>query len=282
MEHGSSDRQAFRDQVVRGRAAPEPVDPEPAVLGQAFGAYDERPASPLLRPHFAGVWFHWIPAGAPRRSAIAPDGCADLIFVGGTLRIAGPDREAKVESIPQGTTVVGLRFQPGAASSWLQVSVSEIVGARLPLEDFWGSEARRLADWVGEGRTPEGVAARLETALAHRARVLDAPDEIPRAIFRTVAATRPGEAVVGHLADRLGMSERTLRRRCREAFGYGPKTLDRILRFQRFMALARRPGAGGPADLAVAAGYADQPHLTRETRQLSGLTPGTILRQLSG
>ena len=38
----------------------------------------------------------------------------------------------------------------------------------------------------------------------------------------------------------LGVSERQLRRRFADAVGYGPKTLARVLRFQRFLALARR------------------------------------------
>jgi AraC-like DNA-binding protein len=35
------------------------------------------------------------------------------------------------------------------------------------------------------------------------------------------------------------------------------------------------------ANLAAAAGYADQAHLNREARRLTGLTPKTILAQLS-
>src|SRR5712692_3964151 len=36
------------------------------------------------------------------------------------------------------------------------------------------------------------------------------------------------------------------------------------------------------ANLAAAAGYADQAHLSREARRLAGLTPATILVQLCG
>ena len=40
-------------------------------------------------------------------------------------------------------------------------------------------------------------------------------------------------------AHELGVSERQLRRRFAEAVGYGPKTLARVLRFQRFLDAAR-------------------------------------------
>ncbi|MEU0737800.1 helix-turn-helix domain-containing protein, partial [Streptomyces lavendulocolor] len=55
-----------------------------------------------------------------------------------------------------------------------------------------------------------------------------------------------------------------------DAFGYGPKTLARVLRLQRALALVR---SGLPyAVAAVEAGCADQAHLARETRALAGTT----------
>jgi AraC-like DNA-binding protein len=69
------------------------------------------------------------------------------------------------------------------------------------------------------------------------------------------------------------MSERHLRRRCEVAVGYGPKTLDRVLRFQRFRRL-REHRVASLAQLAFESGYADQAHLTREYRRLAGTTPG--------
>ena len=93
-------------------------------------------------------------------------------------------------------------------------------------------------------------------------------DPLARAAALGMAA--PG-ARVDELGAALGVSERQLRRRFADAVGYGPKTLARILRFQRFLTLAA--DGGELARLALPAGYADQAHLTRETRRLSGRTP---------
>lgn len=61
--------------------------------------------------------------------------------------------------------------------------------------------------------------------------------------------------------------------------GYGPKTFERIARFQRFRRLARAGGPGaGLAALAAACGYADQAHLARECRRLAGRPPSAFLR----
>ncbi|MBO0709446.1 MAG: helix-turn-helix domain-containing protein, partial [Candidatus Dormibacteraeota bacterium] len=76
-------------------------------------------------------------------------------------------------------------------------------------------------------------------------------------------------APVAEIARRLGITERHLYRRCLEAFGYGAKTLQRILRLQRALTLVR---SGSPAAIAALdAGYADQTHLAHDVRALTGV-----------
>jgi AraC-like DNA-binding protein len=77
------------------------------------------------------------------------------------------------------------------------------------------------------------------------------------------------------------MSERQLRRRFKAAVGLSPKALERVLRFQRFLALVHTGGWSrlGLARTAAALGYADQAHLTRECVRLSGLPPAELIRQ---
>jgi len=109
------------------------------------------------------------------------------------------------------------------------------------------------------------------------------PDPVALAIFRAVGTDSSCQnELTRHVCEVLGMSERTLRRRSLEAFGYGPKTLHRILRFQRFLRMARSTSSGKSlAQLAMDAGYADQSHLSREARELAGMTPATVLGHLA-
>jgi AraC-like DNA-binding protein len=99
------------------------------------------------------------------------------------------------------------------------------------------------------------------------------------AIDEAASLLRDPSARTEDIAGRVGLSERQLRRRSHAAIGYGPKTLQRILRFQRVV--SRLDAAAEPPDLsslAALAGYADQPHLTRECTALSGLTPSALAR----
>jgi len=255
---------------------------ESPVLSMAAGFYRDKPVSPVLQRHFSSAWRHSKPLGATECSAVVPDACADLIWCREALWVAGPDLEIKLECVPPGTAVVGMRFRPGVAAALLGVPLSQIVGARVPLDCFWPAAARQLTDAVGDAREPHVVAARLESAIAKIAGGFVSPDPCADVIRRCVARPRDGRRpIVPELTAALGMSERTLRRYCERAFGYGPKTLDRVLRMQRFLALARGRRACGLASLAGAAGYADQAHLTREARRLTGFTPTAILKQLS-
>jgi AraC-type DNA-binding domain-containing proteins len=73
----------------------------------------------------------------------------------------------------------------------------------------------------------------------------------------------------------VGLSPRQLHRRSLDAFGYGPKTLARVLRLNRALTLAR---AGVElADVAATTGYADQAHFARDVRELTGTTARALL-----
>ena len=265
--------------VLKNSATVRRGEPVP-LLGQAVSGFSQREAAAPLRQCYASTWIHRA-ADTAHTSAIVPDGCADLVFASGVVYIAGPTRSVRTESPRPGRTVVGLRFQPGAAASWLRVSAAELVDISRPLEDLWGSEARRLGDWLSEAATPEDVAERLEGALAHRVADIDPPDAVSLAIFRHVARNPHGAAsLMPRLVRHLGVGERTIRRRCMNAFGFGPKTLDRILRFQRFLELVAHAGSAEMAALAAAAGYSDQAHLTREARSMAGVTPVVVRAQL--
>lgn len=113
------------------------------------------------------------------------------------------------------------------------------------------------------------LASALATALAEPLAAADDP-----ALRSLVAALRRG-TTVGAVAAGSYLSERQLHRRCRDAFGYGPKTLARILRMNRALDAART--GRSLVEVAAAVGYADQAHLSRDVRALTGVPPSALL-----
>lgn len=175
-----------------------------------------------------------------------------------------------------GASVIGLRFRPAAAAAWLGVPASEMVGQRLPLAEIWGAKARRLVDHVNLQRSTRGLVAAVEAAVAQANNDPRLPDRTMARAYELIRSGPPqATSLLPWLAKELGLSERAIRRRFDECYGYGPKTLERILRYHYFLELNRHAKAS-TAVLAVEAGYSDQAHLIRESRRLTGSTPGAL------
>jgi AraC-like DNA-binding protein len=242
-------------------------DPAVTMDGMA-SVYRERRAHPALRGLLDCVWTQTVGPDEHLQRVI-PDGCIDLIWLDGRLELAGPDTEPRCVQLNPGSMIAGVRLRPGAAGLLLDsVPASEVRDHQLDLADLWGSRARPLAGRLADAAGPESAAAMLEaTALARLSR-FTRDFAIESAVARLRRTPPPTLPV---LAEGLGTSERQLRRRFVETVGYGPKTLSMILRLRHALRLG--VGRGGLAELAATTGYADQAHLSREVRRLTGLTP---------
>jgi AraC-like DNA-binding protein len=214
------------------------------------------------------LWTSVAPADGEAR--IIPDGCMDLLWFQDTLLVAGPDTGPFVIPSRAGALSAGLRFAPGTAPGVLGIPAHEARDQRVPLEAIWPAGlARRAVEAVGGA--PDRAAA-LETVAADLYAAAEPADPLIDALVARIRRGTP----IARVADQVGLSQRQLLRRCLPAFGYGPKTLARILRAQRALSLAR--ANAGFAAVAAAAGYADQAHLSREIRALTGSSLGELAR----
>jgi AraC-like DNA-binding protein len=197
----------------------------------------------------------------------------DLLWHDGRLLVAGPDTRAYLADGQAGAWS-GVRFCPGTAPALLGVPAHELRDRRVDLAELWpASKVRRLRGRIGAAPDP---AAALEDVAGECAADTDPPDPLLRRLVTALDEGRP----VAATADSLGVGARQLHRRSLAAFGYGPKTLARILRLQRALALAR---TGVPfADTAARTGYADQAHLARDVKELAGLPLGELLAARPG
>lgn len=254
-------------------------DPTETAITLSSDYREHAPVTALAR-HVACVWTQRIePGQRPMIHRIVPDGCIDIVWLDRFLHVAGPDTGPVLAPIPPGSLVVGIRFRPGLAPTMLGLPATDLLDGRIGLEHLWGGASGRLAEQLDAAADPRAAMAVLERELLRRLPDAAPVDRLAEGVVAELGAG-PRSPVVSGLAATLGSSERQLHRRCLDAFGYGPKMLDRVLRFQRFLAMARMAapaGEAGLARLAADAGYADQAHLTRECRALSGLPPRQLL-----
>jgi AraC-like DNA-binding protein len=234
--------------------------------------YAEWPVAAGAADLLVCAWSRTTADGPPRTYRVVPDGCVDLIWTGSTLFVAGPDTRAQLTSAAPGT-MHGVRFRPGVAPALLGLPAAEFLDARPTLSELdQQAFADRLADDLSVADNPTDVLERAVLAALRR-------DRLDPAMPAVVAGLRRGKSVA-ELAEGFGLTERSLHRRSVAAFGYGPKMLQRVLRFQHALRLIR---AGRTyADAAFEAGYADQPHLAREVRALAGVPLGSFLAQPIG
>jgi AraC-like DNA-binding protein len=244
--------------------------------------YHERPPPQLLAPWIECFWWRRSEVETPVVGGrILPDGRVDLVWSAEAgLLVAGPQTQSLLRPFTAPFVVVGARFHPGAAPPALGVPASDLTDAHVPLFAIDGKVAAALSGRLAEARTPSECFSAFGTVLVGRSAGLDRPDPLVRAVAAGLARPR---ARVDELAGAAWISERQLQRRFRAAVGYGPKTLQRVLRFQRLLSglATTHAGSGDLARLAAWAGYADQAHLTRESRELSGLTPSQLRRWLA-
>jgi AraC-like DNA-binding protein len=228
--------------------------------------YREHPVSARWRGLAECLWTSTA-RDAPEVIDVLPDGCMDLIWSGAELFVAGPDTAPHPYRRAAGLPSTGLRFHPGALPALLGIPANVLRDARVPLDTLHPRLAHRAVGALRAGADP----AALLTGLTARLPGAD-PDPALRAAARRLARGASAEET----ADALGWTTRTLHRHCLAAFGYGPATLRRVLRFRGAFALLEAGVA--PAAVAARAGYADQPHLSREVRALAGVAPGQLGR----
>jgi len=234
--------------------------------------YEATAASRELATWIAASWRETVTAGS-HADGVHPDGSIDIVWDGSALVVFGPRTRSELPREARPGAFVGFRLRPGSTRAMLGEAAVALADRTVPLEQLWGTVAGTAAERIASVG-PDRVMSELSAVLIERGRGGSEPDRvIPRVV--ELAADR---WTVRDIAHEVGLSERQLFRRCVEEVGYGPKHLARVLRLQRLFGLARRSPDAGLAALAAAAGYADQAHMSRECRSLTGLTPARLVR----
>lgn len=193
----------------------------------------------------------------------------------------GVGQNARRKMLRRGQRSVMARLRLGSSERVFGVSAPELTGRIVSLEDLWGADVtERLYERLsGAGDTVE-AAAILEKAIVERATAGRAIRPHTSLVLEAAKLLEGSSSSVGTVAERLGTSERHLRRLFQETLGIGPKAYAKLTRFHRALRFARASRASGWAGIAASAGYYDQAHLIAEFRSLAGVTPRELLGEL--
>ena len=194
-------------------------------------------------------------------AAIPTDGCVDLIVRSEQVLLCGPQTRVIHAPADDVRPTVGLRLEAGTAHRILPLALCELRDQVVELRAVLGSEGVVLYDLMMRASNASRPDLTLSPMLVDQEEPWAAAT---RRLARTGTSAREA-------ARALDWSERTLRRRMLESFGYGYSTLVRIERACRARSLLQR--GLSPADVSAMTGYADQPHLTREFARMVGVTP---------
>lgn len=253
------------------------------VLADAAGRYTQTSPCRRLTRHIERIWRNVVAADVCAPLVIVPDARVDILWDGHDLIVAGPDTGPVVAHVPAGATAIGFQLRPAAANALLRAPMNELCDERVALTEFVGTRARTMIARARDADDASLALAELQSGLARLFADAASPDSRLQVLYaRLQRGESEGSPELVRFARDAGLSERSMRRRSVEAFGYGPRTLARILRFGRFMDAMRSRRGIALAELATELGYADQAHMSREVSSFSGWPPGEVRRQIEG
>lgn len=248
---------------------------------------------PLLVPFVTAAHGYRVPSYPVGVHRGLPSSSMTLVFeLGGRLRITGLSAAISTHAMVCGlhmrpalidahVPMDGVQYSltPWGARALLGVPAAELHDRPVELAEVLGPAAADVVDQLHEAST---WAERF--AVVDRALMGSLEDDVPpvpaevREAWRLILTGR-GRVPVSAVAAQVGWSRRHLSERFREATGLTPKQLARVARFEAARSLLTGPAPLPLARTAALTGYADQSHLDREWRALTGCSPTTWMRE---
>jgi AraC-like DNA-binding protein len=291
-----------RSELGQWQTAQRPADPRLRAYAHGFFGSSSNLRIPIQERHLPSTEVPLLlNFGAPHQRLDAV-GSGEWTARDGVWVVGPHNRHQLTKAVGERHFMV-VRFTPIGAHLFLGLPMHLIANEAVDLELIDPALARVLVSRIGVAASWTDRFAAMESLIAERVAEAEIPASIGFAWRRLVATD--GRIALGSLASETNCSHRTLIARFRTCVGFPPKTIARLLRFNRAVRLldrlsgtranelvgkpyieTRQPeeplvGAIQWADLAANCGYFDQAHLIKDFRDFAGMTPNAFLRHVS-
>lgn len=206
--------------------------------------------------------------GGPVAERVLPTGLAQVIvdLDTGVATLVGPRTESAIVRPPR--RAAGFSLSGSGLARIVGGDSQQLVDAAIDIDDL----GRLASDGPASG-----CDADLEAFAAQLVERFDVDDHIVLA-EELLRSGVPASSV----SSQLGLDRRRFVPAFRSLVGLAPKHYETLRRLQRTSRLLRSSGDAPLAVIAVEVGYADQSHMSREVRRLTGHTPNELRRLRPG
>jgi AraC-like DNA-binding protein len=242
-------------------------------VGGAFRHARRTPAAGLMHC-IAHYWVvSWDLRGhKPHVQETLPHPNVHIVFERGNSMVGGVFTEKFSRVLEGRSQVFGIKFKPGGFRPFLKAPVSSLANRMVPVNSIFGKDADALEEVLLSASDEDEMIAAANEFFVLRAPEPDKTVQLAGDLVERILR-EPDIKTVDDLAERSGISKRSLQRIFNEYVGINPKW---VIRRYRLHELVERLDSGAQMDwaqLALELGYFDQAHLINDFKSIVGRTP---------
>jgi AraC-like DNA-binding protein len=177
------------------------------------------------------------------------------------------------------TSFVAARFWPWGFHPLSRIPMTDLRNSVRSCRQTLGSEGEVIDQELARIGKPDAKIAKLSQLLLNVFGAMERPRLLSRPMAIDIIESR-GEIRVNDLLQKHGFHARRLERVFLDEIGVTAKVLSRIVRFNHAKQMIEKNPDIDLLTLTYECGYADQPHFTRNFREMFGITPSDFKDRL--
>lgn len=172
-------------------------------------------------------------------------------------------------------------FHPSGINQLLGIPAKELQNNIIKTEYLFGKQSSELHEKLAEKFTIQDKLTLLNTFFTELAAKSTVPDDIIINASLNFIFQKKGLISLNQLVKLTGYTERHIERKFIQAIGINPKQFGNIVKLHNFLRHIKKGSTGkNLTAIAYEAGYADQSHLIKEFKKITGMTPKIYINKV--